>query len=241
MKKAKDFEPGREYINVYFLKIDAQGHSRIVRSLAADKADKVFDIFEEEVFRVVDEVRERVDCDYAQFWGWQGDGGLCVLYDEEESKARQAAIEAAEVILLEELRHINQKIERHGINQTLSVRIAVTKGNFRYKGDDRRGSIHSADLNWCAHLEEVTPVNSIAISGKVQEIMDNAAAKYTKGHEEFEGKTVYLRSLRDIDEVLADWRKNVGATGLIDIASDIPVDELGLSGVFAERTQAGTV
>src|ERR1700676_5411045 len=99
MPEQHQFQAGQAYANVYFLKVDAKGHSQIVRQNDADKADYAFDQFEALVYESVDEAAKRCGCAYAKFWGWQGDGGLCILYDNDESKARTATLEAAEIIL----------------------------------------------------------------------------------------------------------------------------------------------
>jgi class 3 adenylate cyclase len=229
-------EPGRDYKDVYFMKIDAKGHSTIVSQNDADKADTASTFFEEMVYESVEEACRKSRCQYIQFWGWEGDGGLCILFDEEESKARKTALDAAEVILAE-LEHINQKISRFEVNGSISVRIAIHKGTIRYKGDDRRGSVHSVDLNWCAHLEKATPANSIAISGDVYKILGGEQAKYTYADGPFEGRDVYIKSHRNNDDIQDEWRKNTlkNTEEALLLSSDVPVGRLGLVGVYSQR------
>lgn len=229
------FTPGTDYNNVYFLKIDAKGHSTIVRSNDADKADKAFDIFEKHVYDVIDEVCNRKRCEYAQFWGWQGDGGLCILFDFEESRARETALEAASIIL-DELEGLNKRISREEISGAISVRIAIHKGAIRYKGDEKRGSVHSSDINWCAHLESVTPIDSIAISNDVYNISGGRKTNYFFAEEKFEGREVYLRSKRQRDEIIEEWRQNLNkkSDNALLISSDIPKTH-NLIGVYSQR------
>ena len=53
--------------NVYFLKIDAKGHSTIVYQNDADKADIAFDSFEEMVYESVNKIHQILD-DYDLFY-----------------------------------------------------------------------------------------------------------------------------------------------------------------------------
>jgi hypothetical protein len=55
MTNQSSFEANRDYINVYFMMIDASGHSSIVRQNDADAADYAFDRFEEVVYQAVDD------------------------------------------------------------------------------------------------------------------------------------------------------------------------------------------
>lgn len=235
MAGAKTFERDRDYNNVYFLKVDAKGHSGMVSSNDADKANHAFDEFEKLVYDSVEEARRRHSCTYAESWGWQGDGGLCILYDDLESKSREATLEAADIIL-RDIHHLNAKLKRHGVIGEVAVRIAIHKGSIRYKGDERRGSIHSVELNWCAHLESATPINTIALSDPVYRIMGDAQAKYTLAVGQFEGQKVYLKSDRGIEEIQEEWRRKAGGLGTpLSLESDIPVHDLGLKGVFSQR------
>src|SRR6266545_6014113 len=129
-----DFVAGRDYTNVYFMSVDAKGHSSIVARNDADKVDHAFDGFEELVYRAVDEAKAESRCAYTEFWGWAGDGGLCIFYDDSESRSRTTALNAAEVIL-SELPHFNKQLIRAAINGELAVRISIHKGSFKYKGD----------------------------------------------------------------------------------------------------------
>ena len=89
------FNEGAGLINVYFMKVDASGHSAIVRQNPHDKANTLFDLVEDSIYGMVQAKKKLYGCAYADFWGWQGDGGLCVIYDTHESKANTTALESA--------------------------------------------------------------------------------------------------------------------------------------------------
>ena len=114
-KKAStfSFEADRDYQGIYFLKIDAAGHSSIVAQNTADVVDRFFQAFEDSVRAEVHEAKKLNGCMYSQFWGWAGDGGLCVIYDDqEESRALKTAIEAGCNILTRRLRPLRQTLEK---------------------------------------------------------------------------------------------------------------------------------
>lgn len=161
------FIDGRSYINVYFLKIDVSGHSTVVFNNPSDLADKIFDLFEESVYSAVSESKKMYNCKYTGFWGWQGDGGLCVIFDEHESIALKTAICTAMDILDHRLEPLREKLEQLNIKGEFHIRIAIHKGDFNYKGYTNRGSIHSKDLNFVSHLEGVTPKNSLTVSESI--------------------------------------------------------------------------
>ena len=234
------FEQGRDYNNVYFMRVDAKSHSRIVENNDADKVDQAFDRFEEVAYRAVDEAEKNNRCQYAEFWGWQGDGGLCIFYDDQESRARLTALSAGDVIL-QEVPHLNDTLQRVGVNGEIHVRVAVHRGNFRYKSDQRRGSIHSRELNFCCHLEKVVPQDTIAISEDIYQIMGDEQHKFFEAIEPFGEERVFFKSFRGEDEVQREWRENITPSlqSAIRLDSDVPVGEMGLIGVFSQRALTG--
>jgi hypothetical protein len=236
-----EFIEGRDYTNVYFMSVDAKDHSSIVARNDADKVDRAFDGFEALVYRAVDEAKAESRCQYTEFWGWAGDGGLCIFYDDSESRARTTALLAAEEIL-KELPHFNTRLTRASINGELAVRIAIHKGSFKYKGDARRGSIHSRDLNFCAHLQKVVPTNCAGISEDLFQLLGSHQANYFAAEEEYEGRRVYLMSDREQAEVQAEWQENTAraAKRTPHLRSDIDIAELGLVGVYSQRALTET-
>jgi class 3 adenylate cyclase len=206
------FAPGKTYANVYFLKIDASGHSRIVRSNAADLADKLFDLVESAVYESVDAERRTFDCAYAEFWGWQGDGGLCVVYDPNESTAAITALGAALNILDHKLGDLRTRLAKLNIKGELHLRIAIHKGYFTYKGTQRRGSIHSKDLNFVAHLEQVAPKDSVTVSEPVFRCCPpEVTKKFRRLDFPFEQELVYFHTSDDSNAPYFEWINNVGA------------------------------
>lgn len=147
------FKKGQDYKDVYFMMVDAKGHSKVVNENDSDKVDQAFDEFEETVYKAVNQKQRETRCQVAEFWGWQGDGGLCVFYDADESKTRETAINSAKEILAM-IPSLNDKLRRMDITGEIHVRIALHKGNIKYKGLFHHGSIHSRDLNLVAHAEK---------------------------------------------------------------------------------------
>ena len=93
------FIKDQSFNNVYFIKVDAAGHSDIVRNNTEDKVNMLFDLFEKAVYAAVESCKKKNNCNYAEFWGWQGDGGLCVIYDKSETISVKTSISSACTIL----------------------------------------------------------------------------------------------------------------------------------------------
>lgn len=237
-----EFEPNLEYNNVYFMMIDAKGHSQIVASNPEDKIDKAFDEFETLVYRSVDEIQKQYRCSIAEFWGWQGDGGLCVFKDEEENRTIHTCIDSA-INILSEIPHLNERWKKMNINGELHVKIALGKGSLKYKGDDKRGSIHSRDLNLVAHVEKVVPKDTIVISNEIYEISKKCQEKFYDSEIPFEGNKFFLYSLnQDKVSVLAEWTDNVSSFEgeyKLSIDSDVKFNEIGLKGIYSQRAITG--
>ena len=217
--------------------VDAKEHSKIVQYNDSDKVDRAFDEFEEVVHGAVDKKIKQTRCKHAEFWGWQGDGGLCVFYDEEESFAREAAISSAKEILAD-IPFLNNRLKRLDIAGEIHVRIALHKGGFRYKGKARRGSIHSKELNLVSHVEKIVPSDTIAISKDIYDISGNLKNEFSEAKGEFENMKFYLYSNRPRNEILNEWERNLTAFGenrIVGLESDVPLEELGLSGTFSQR------
>jgi hypothetical protein len=209
------FEENTDYQNVYFLKIDAAGHSSIVAQNTADVVNRFFEAFEDSVRAEIDEAKKLNGCMYSRFWGWAGDGGLCVIYDrEEESRALKTSVEAACNILMRRvgpLRHSLRKLNANGI---FSVRVAVHKGVIRYTDFDRQGSIHSKDLNFVAHLEVATPHDCLTISKDIfDQCPPDIKSTFFPLPFEFEGRKIFALSERPARDVAMDWMTKVSVDG----------------------------
>lgn len=209
------FKEGYAYTDVYFLKIDASGHSTIVVNNPSDVVNLFFDHFEHTVIGAVEETRKLRRCGYAQFWGWEGDGGLCVIYDESESAALKTAVESGINILNYKLLPLQDALKRLGARGELHVRIAIHRGSFRYKGYGSHVSIHSKDLNFVVHLEEVTPRDTLAVSRDVQQrCLANLAEHFWPLPFRFEDQEIYAYSNRSRPDVVHEWYRECQLPGL---------------------------
>lgn len=204
------FETGRSYNNVYFLKIDASGHSNVVLNNPSDIADKIFGLFEESVYSTIEENKKWNQCEYAGFWGWQGDGGLCVFYDSRESVSSKTAISSSLNLIDFKLAWLQEKLKELGVNGEFHIRISIHKGSFLYKGDEKRGSIHSKELNFVSHLEVVTPRDSLSISEDVyRACTKDLCDKFTELDFPFENHRVYLYSNQTLAKKSVQWMSNI--------------------------------
>lgn len=212
------FVDGQTYMNVYFLKIDASGHSNIVARNASDIVDRVFDYLESTVFSTVEETKKLYNCQYAHFWGWEGDGGLCVIFDDNESVALRTAIESATNILDFKLESLQRAVARLNARGELRLRLAIHRGTFTYKGYERHGSIHSKDLNFVSHLEGVTPSNSLTISREVyQRCPEELSTSFKELPFQFKEMDVFVYSKRLLSEIAYEWLNRISIAGSVSI------------------------
>ena len=173
------FEDGRHYGNVYFLFIDAKGHSTFVRSNDEENVFRVFDRLESEVARACDDAASRDSCALIERWGWMGDGGLMVFYDDKEGNARRAALRASFEILKAKSTMNDWIADDPRINGDIHLRLALHKGSLRYRAPT--GSIHSTALNLAAHAEKSAPVDSLVVSYQVFRVCDRGGEESTSG------------------------------------------------------------
>lgn len=207
-----DFRGGLTYEDVYLLVVDTSGYSSIVGSNPRDHTTQVFDLLQKHVWNRIEKLCATFECTHAQLWSWRGDGGLIAIYDNNESTARDVALTAARDILQEDLKLVRQELKRVGLTGEVHLRIAVHKGTIRYPGDERSGSIHSPEINFVAHLEEVTPPDRIAISEEVYRASgQHAAAFHFVG--QHENRRVYLgTSIESSADAKRAWLSSVGLT-----------------------------
>jgi len=204
------FKNGVDYNRVYFFRVDASGHSTIVENNPDDLVNKSFDLLEQAVYSAIDENCKIYGCEYARFWGWQGDGGLCVFYDHNESTTVQTAIHSAISILEDKLKELRNHFAKLKLKGQINLRISVHKGAFTYKGDEHHGSIHSKELNFVCHLESQTPKNCLTISEDVLLCCNNEMKKIFQPLDfEFEGKKVYVFSSTYSNNFHFEWIGNV--------------------------------
>lgn len=242
MQKNIFFEEDRDYKDVYFMIVDTKEHSKIVQYNDSDKVDMAFDEFENVVFGSVHKKAEQKRCAIAESWGWQGDGGLFIFFDQKESFARETAISSAKEIL-EQISGLNDNLRRSEVSGEIHVRIALHKGSLRYK--QARGSIHSRELNLTSHVEKVVPSDTFAISKEIYDISGRLQKEFVETEGTFENMKFYLCSKRPHGDILDEWKWNLTTFGekriarvihaLVGLESDVPLEELGLSGVFSQR------
>lgn len=202
------FNEGESLINVYFMKVDASGHSAIVRENPHDKVNTLFDLVEDSIYNVVQAKKKLYRCAYTDFWGWQGDGGLCVTYDAQESIANTTALESAIAIIEYGLPSLREDLGKQQIQGSLHLRVAIHKGAFQYK--ERHGSIHSRELNFVAHLEQVAPRDTIVISRDVFEASTpELKQRFQKLDFSFEGEEVYVYSKHFSPLTVFQWITSV--------------------------------
>jgi class 3 adenylate cyclase len=188
---AAQFETGKAYKNSYFLFIDAAGYSTVVASNPLDRAGQAFDLLLERAANRVERIAGSHRCERAELWSWRGDGGFFVIHDDNESIARDVTLESGMSLIRLDLRHLQDEFRQIGVLGELHVRVAVHRGVFHYPGGNDTRSLHSADVNVAAHLEEAAPRDSLAISEDVYRVAGPHAADF-----EFagvhEGRNVYL-------------------------------------------------
>lgn len=188
-----ELESGRSYEHMYLVFVDASGHSSVVRSNPRDRSNEAFNLLEQKVRARFAQVARHNRCEYVEAWGWQGDGGLFMVWDQDQSKSSSTAIEVAQSLLALDLKHARDEFCELGIRGELHLRVSVHQGTITYSGDDRRGSIHSPDLNFAAHLEKAAPSDCLAVS---QEVYDGMPSGQGEFHAvgAFEGIAIFLFS-----------------------------------------------
>jgi hypothetical protein len=187
------FEAGKTYADVFLLFIDTAGHSTIVRENPRDRAKRAFDLVQTRIADRLNQTASRNRCGDAELWNWQGDGGLFVIHDVNESVSAQTALETALAVLRVDLPHLQDEFVEQDLAGELHLRLSLHKGVLVYPGADAQGSIHSADLNFAAHLEQAVPADHLGISAEVFTV----ASKYKGAFVDvgtFEGRQIYLHS-----------------------------------------------
>lgn len=238
------FEHGQQYINVYFLFIDAKGHSTFVRENDEDDVFRVFDRLEDDVKRISEDAAGRDSCGLVELWGWLGDGGLVVFYDKKEGNARRAALRAGKEILKTN-KELNRWIADDArINGSIHLRLAIHKGGLTYRGGiGATGSIHSKAINLAAHAEKNAPRDSLVVSEAVYVLLSaDERGEFVALTPGLEGETFYVTTAdtRYEQELIEEWRANVSpATPSAAFRSDINAGRLGLEALFSQRAETG--
>jgi class 3 adenylate cyclase len=198
---------------VYFLFVDAAGYSSIVGRNPRDVAAHAFDLLRERVRERVVELARTHHCSTAALWSWRGDGGLFVFHDEEESVARNVALETGISVLETDLARLRAELATTELKGTLRIRIAVHKGPIGLSDGIETGNIHSPDINFAAHLEEATPPDYLAISEDVYRV-SGPYADHFQAVGVHEGRRVYLaRSAGSPADSRRAWLSTAGLDG----------------------------
>ena len=99
------FCAGRTYDNVYFLFADA------------------FDLLRDRLIARVRTLAVERRCARATVWGWRGDGGFLAIHDDNESAARDVALEAGQSMLTLELPNLREELGQTGLKGDLHIRM----------------------------------------------------------------------------------------------------------------------
>lgn len=213
-----NFTKDNVYENVYMVFIDASGHSNIVRSNPKNLASQGFDMLENALVSRLNQTAKNHKCEIASVWSWLGDGGMFAIYDKEEDCARNTALKFATGALSIDLQTLKLEFDNLDIKGELHLRIAIHKGTIKFKEEGQQGSIHSSDINWGAHLEKVTPIDSIAISKDIYEVMEKGVQSHFISVGEFEERKIYINTPGSNERYIkASWRSIQGFDGMENI------------------------
>ncbi|MFG3557846.1 hypothetical protein ACGGAQ_26040 [Micromonospora sp. NPDC047557] len=196
--------------------VDAAGHSNIVANNPRDIAGQAFDLLNRKVSERLSSIGEQRRVAYARVWRWAGDGGFLIVYDDEESVARDVTLEYVNSLLTLDLPHLRDEFSRLGIKGTLRLRVAAHRGAIRYRGAGDEGRIYSPDINFVAHLEKATPPDSAAISGDVARVAGPYAALFEPVGE-FEGRAIHLLVGGGRGSALPVWLAERGLAGGVPV------------------------
>lgn len=185
------FQPDTTYQNVFLIFVDAAGHSGIVANTPLDRAGEGFNLLQRKVMERLEAAARRHRCDRAQPWRWAGDGGFLVVHDDDESVAKDTALDFARNLIDVDLPYLRDEFRLSGIDRGLHLRIAIHRGTIRYLGEGLVGSIISSDINFVAHLEKATPSDTVAVSEDVYRVAGRFAELFERVGE-LERHVVYL-------------------------------------------------
>jgi hypothetical protein len=209
-----ELETLRSYDSTLFVMVDASGHSSVVSNNATDKASTAFNLLEKKILDRFAASAKSSRCAYFERWGWQGDGGLFVLWDEQESVAIKAAIEFSTRMLSIDLQSLQKEFLAEHIEGNLHLRVALHKGTLNYTDDSNRGSIHSAAINHVAHLEKATPKDCIAITQDIFRVLEQSERSNFHPVGLFEDHNIYVHSpVLQTHEIERNWYSLHGLSG----------------------------
>lgn len=176
--------PDGQFALCSLVAIDVVGHSGLVLSLSNKKTEELFGEIERRV-------RGEVEHAGGLLLGWQGDGGIAIFpaADPADDEARaRAALRTAEMILT----RIPVISAQHALHDDdrLHVRVAVHSGGLIWR--QATGSIHSADVNFVAHLEHALPNDVIGVSAETYKALPTSERACCASVGTFENHGVFI-------------------------------------------------
>ncbi|WP_412516018.1 hypothetical protein K8Z49_32500 [Actinomadura madurae] len=212
------FQAGQAYDNVYFLFLDAAGYSSIVNLNPRDRVAHAFEVLRARVIAGVKELAAKKGCARVALWNWRGDGGFLVIHDEQESVARDVALEAGWQVLAVYLPQLREEFAKDEFQGELHLRMAIHKGPIEYLTADDTGAIHSPHINFTAHLEEATPQDHLAVSEDIYRVSGRYASSFQEAGS-FEGRKVYLMGPGgQANDARRAWLRVAGLSGGVRLA-----------------------
>lgn len=110
---------------------------------------------------------------------------------------------------------LQSEFANDGINGELHIRIALHKGTIKYTDEGQQGFIHSTDINWGAHLEKATPIDSVSISKDIYDILSNDKQREFVPVGRFEERDVFVYSpYGDMERIALNWRSIHGFSNM---------------------------
>jgi hypothetical protein len=209
-----ELETRRSYDSALFVMVDASGHSSVVANNATDKASTAFNLLEKKILDRFFTSAQSHRCAYFERWGWQGDGGLFVLWDDQESIAIKAAIDFSVRMLSIDLPSLQKEFLAERIEGNLHLRVALHKGILNYTDDSSRGSIHSSAINHVAHLEKATPKDCVSLTQDVFRVLEQSERSRFHPVGMFEEHNIYVHSpVLKTHEIERNWYALHGLSG----------------------------
>ncbi len=212
--------PNGQFVTCSLMAIDVAGHSKIVLSLSIQKTRDLFTDIERCV-------RKQVELHKGKLLNWQGDGGMAVFYTrnatKDEARAK-AALDSAEAIF-KQIPKISLKYKLRNLN-ALQVRLATHSGTLIWRKNT--GSIHSADVNFVAHLEHFLPNGAIGVSESIERALPGELRKFCASVGKFEEREVFiyarnpaarkrLVALYEQRQTVSEISKRCMEVGLVDL------------------------
>ena len=193
-----------------FIKIDIVEHSILVAEGRAKQVWEILDDFHAYVESVVTSHGGRI-------WGWQGDGGLCVLKTGAKCERVDNAVQAA-LKILRGVSPFDLQLEPfNGAKTRIKIRIAVHLGTARPQADT--GNVHSPDINLVAHLEREALPNSIVITNAALTNCDERTRSLFKPLAKVRAVEFYGQRLWVCDfygpRKTETWEKVLAGTGIL--------------------------